>query len=124
MRNYISLKSNLDFKAVYKKRNSLADKYLVMYIKENDLGLIRLGISVSKNVGNSVVRHRLTRLIRETMRLHEDKFNSSLDIVVVVRASANPQKFYNDRSKKPLKCSDIERSFLNLAKRHKILRVK
>ena len=123
MRKYTSLKSSLDFKAVYKTHNSLADKYLVMYVKENDLELIRLGISVSKNVGNSVVRHRLTRLIRETMRLHEDKFNSSLDIVVVVRASANPRKFYNDKLKKPLKCSDIERSFLNLAKRHKILKV-
>ena len=121
MRRFISLKSNFDFKAVYKKHNSIADKYLIMYVKENNLGFIRLGISVSKNVGNSVVRHRLTRLIREAMRLHEDKFNSSLDIVVVARASANPQKYYNDKLKKPLKCSDIERSFLNLAKRHKIL---
>ena len=119
MRKYTSLKSSFDFKAVYKTHNSLADKYLVMYVRENDLNMIRLGISVSKNVGNSVVRHRLTRLIRETMRLQEDKFNSSLDIVVVVRASTNPRN--NEKLTKPLKCSDIERSFLNLAKRHKIL---
>lgn len=121
MKKFTSLKSSLDFKTVYKTHNSIADKYLIMYVRENDLDILRLGISVSKNVGNSVVRHRLTRLIRESMRLHEDEFNSGLDIVVVVRASANPQKYHNDKKMKPLKCSDIERSFLNLAKRHKIL---
>ena len=121
MRKFTTLKSSFDFRAVYKTHNSIADKYLIMYVRENSLGSTRLGISVSKNVGNSVVRHRLTRLIRETMRLHEDEVNSSLDIVVVVRASTNPRKYYKDKQKKPLKCSDIERSFLNLAKRHKIL---
>ena len=118
MRRFISLKSNFDFKAVYKKHNSIADKYLIMYVKENNLGFIRLGISVSKNVGNSVVRHRLARLIREAMRLHEDKFNSGLDIVVVARESACPQKKSDE---KPLKCQDVERSLLHLGRMHKVL---
>lgn len=48
----------------------------------------RLGVSVSKKVGNSVVRHRITRLIRESYRLHEDMFNSGLDMAVIARVSA------------------------------------
>ena len=58
-----SLKKNKDFQIVYRTGNSLANRSLVMYKKENGLGKNRLGISVSKKVGNSVVRHHLTRLI-------------------------------------------------------------
>ena len=57
-----SLKKNHQFQFVYKYGKSYANKYLVMYIKENGTERNRLGISVSKKVGNSVVRHRVTRL--------------------------------------------------------------
>ena len=88
MKDYTSLKKNIDFQKVYKEGKSKANKYLVMYVLPNDLGINRLGISVSKKVGNSVVRHHLTRLIRESYRLNSNMFNSSLDIVVVVRTTA------------------------------------
>ena len=74
-----SLKKNKDFQIVYRKGQSYANKYLVMYIYQNQSERNRLGISVSKKVGNSVVRHRLTRLIRESYRLQEDKFQNGLD---------------------------------------------
>lgn len=83
-----SLKKNKDFQVVYRKGKSYANKYLVMYILKNDMEINRVGISVSKKVGNSVVRHHLTRLIRESYRLNEEKFNSGLDIVVVMRTTA------------------------------------
>ena len=73
-----SLKKNMDFQKVYNGGKSYANKYLVMYVLENNLNKNRIGISVSKKVGNSVIRHRITRLIRESYRLHEDMFNSSL----------------------------------------------
>ena len=74
-----SLKKNDQFREVYKNGRSLANKYLVIYVLENNLEINRLGISVSKKVGNSVVRHHLARLVRESYRLHEDMFNSGLD---------------------------------------------
>ena len=67
---------------------SYANRHLVLYVLDNQTGHNRLGISVSKKVGNSVVRHRVTRLIRESYRLHEDMFNSGLDMVVIARKSA------------------------------------
>ena len=83
-----SLKKNQDFQAVYRKGKSYANRLLVMYVLENNSGRNRLGISVSKKVGNSVVRHHVTRLVREGYRLHENIFNSGLDIVVVARSNA------------------------------------
>ena len=62
-----SLKKNRQFQFVYKNGKSYVNKYLVMYVKENGTGINRIGISVSKKVGNSVVRHRVTRLIRDCL---------------------------------------------------------
>ena len=95
MKDYTSLKKNIDFQKVYKEGKSKANKYLVMYVLPNELGNNRLGISVSKKVGNSVVRHHLTRLIRESYRLNSNMFNSSLDIVVVVRATARDENYHS-----------------------------
>lgn len=105
-----SLKKNEDFQSVYKNGKSYANKYLVMYIMENDQNKNRLGISVSKKVGNSVVRHHITRLIRESYRLHEKIFNSGLDIVVIARVSAAAVSF-----------CEIESALLHLGKLHGIL---
>ncbi len=81
-----------------------------MYVADNDLNINRLGIQVSKKVGNSVVRHRLTRLIRESYRLNSEMFNSGLDIVVIARTTAK------DRTYK-----EIESAIMHLAKIQKIL---
>ena len=107
-----SLKKNSDFKNIYTHGKSFANKYLVMYVLENDLGINRIGISVSKKVGNSVVRHRVTRLIRESYRLHENIFNSSLDIVIVARKSTFDVGY-----------AEIESALLHLGKLHHILKI-
>ena len=90
-----SLKKNNDFQLVYKTGTSYANRYLVMYLKENQLSRNRIGISVSKKVGNSVVRHHLTRLIRESYRLNEEKFCCGYDIVVVVRVNGKNQNYHS-----------------------------
>lgn len=107
-----SLKKNRQFQFVYKNGRSRANKYLVMYVKENGLGMNRIGISVSKKVGNSVVRHRITRLVRESYRLHEKVFNSGLDMVIVARVSAADVGYY-----------EIESALLHLAKLHGVVKV-
>ena len=107
-----SLKKNSDFKNVYTHGKSYANKYLVMYMLENNKDMNRLGISVSKKVGNSVVRHRITRLVRESYRLHENIFNSGLDIVVVARKSASIVKY-----------AEIESALLHLGKLHNIVNI-
>lgn len=104
-----SLKKNSDFQQVYRHGTSYANRYLVMYVLENQYMKNRLGISVSKKVGNSVVRHRVTRLIRESYRLNELLFKKSLDIVVIARPSAKEKSY-----------QEIESALLHLAKKHQI----
>lgn len=98
MKEYTSLKKNIDFQKVYRNGKSKANKYLVMYVLPNNLSINRLGISVSKKVGNSVVRHHLTRLLRESYRLHEEMFHSGWDIVVIVRVSAKNEGYHKLKS--------------------------
>ncbi len=98
MRFSESLKKNEDFRRVYKNGKSYADRLLVMYILKNGTEKNRFGISVSKKVGNSVVRHHLTRLLRESYRLHEEIFHSGWDIVVVVRAGAKNASYHQINS--------------------------
>ena len=105
-----SLKKSKDFQNVYNKGNSYANRLLVMYVLENHTDKNRLGISVSKKVGNSVIRHHLTRLIREGYRLQEDMFNSGLDIVVIARSTARNISYH-----------ETESALLHLGGLHKVI---
>ena len=104
-----SLKKNKDFQTVYRQGKSYANKYLVLYNMENQTEKNRIGISVSKKVGNSVVRHHLTRLIRESYRLQEECFQRGYDLVVIARQSA-----------KDVTYKEMESALIHLGKLHKI----
>ncbi len=111
MKNYQVIKKNEDFRKVYSAGKSRANRLLVMYILENGTDATRFGISVSKKVGNSIVRHRLARLIRESIRLNTDKFVSGYDIVIVARAGL-----------KGLGYMETESALLHVYKIHGILK--
>ena len=106
-----SLKNNQQFRFVYKNGRSYANKYFIMYVKENGLDKNRIGISVSKKVGNSVVRHRITRLLRESIRLNESKIKDGYDVVFIARNLAKDRSY-----------DEISRSVLHLCKIHNILK--
>lgn len=106
-----SLKKNRQFQYVYRNSKSYANRYFVMYVRENGLDENRIGISVSKKVGNSVVRHRVKRLVKENYRLQENRFNSGLDIVIVARPGAAAINYYETQS-----------ALLHLAGLHKIMK--
>ncbi|MCL2865214.1 MAG: ribonuclease P protein component [Lachnospiraceae bacterium] len=93
-----SIKKNHDFQKIYKQGKSYANKYLVMYVLENEKNENRLGISVSKKVGNSVIRHRITRLIREAYRLSELFFRCGIDIIIVARVAAKEINYFEIKS--------------------------
>ena len=80
-----------------------------MYVKRKNNTERRIGISVSKKVGNSVVRHRVTRLIRESFRLNKERLATGLDIVVVARVAAAVSDY-----------KSIYHSFLHLCGLHNI----
>ncbi len=112
-----SLKKNKDFRYVYQNGRSRANSSLVMYVLPNSdinksrVPQNRIGISVSKKVGNSVVRHKLIRRLRECYRLNEEMFVRGLDIVIVARPGAKDVTYLV-----------LERALLDLAERQKIIR--
>ena len=106
-----SMKKTKDFHNVYENGKSYANKYIVVYVWENGSSINKLGISCSKKIGNSIVRHRFARLVREAYRLQENVFNSGLDIVVVARACAREATFF-----------DIQDSLIRLAGKARIMK--
>lgn len=107
-----SIKKNFQFRFVYNKGKSLANRLLVMYVVKNKkyTDTNRLGISVSKKVGKSVVRSRVTRLIKESYRLSEEDIKQGYDIVVIARVSANGADY-----------KEINKALLSLLKKHNLL---
>lgn len=104
----ISLKKQ-QFPPVYQKGKSVADPCIVVYVLENGLAVNRLGITVSKKIGNSVVRSRVKRIIKEAYRLQQHSFREGYDIVVIARQAAKEKK-----------STDMEKSLLKLAKAARI----
>lgn len=107
-----SIKKNFQFRFVYNKGKSLANRLLVMYVVKNKkyTDTNRLGISVSKKVGKSVVRSRVTRLIKESYRLSEEDIKQGYDIVVIARVSAKGADY-----------KEINKALLSLLKKHDLL---
>ncbi|WP_125141554.1 ribonuclease P protein component [Clostridium transplantifaecale] len=110
MKKFNSIKKNNDFQKVYRTGKSYANRLLIMYVMRAEREDTRIGISVSKKVGNSVVRHHVTRLVRESYRLNKDKVKTGLDIVVVARAAAKDSDF-----------KKIESAYMHLCGLHNIL---
>lgn len=106
MRGFDSLKKTEEFQAVYRARHNAADRSMIMYEAE---GTGRIGIVCSRKVGNSVVRHRFIRLVREAYRKNKEHIQKDRDLIVIARESA-----------KGLGFSEIEESFISLMKRLKI----
>ena len=109
MKRFPSIKKYDDFRRVYSTGRSRANRSMVMYLRENGTERNRIGISASKKIGNSVVRHRMVRLVREAFRLHVQETKQGYDIVVVVRATAVGQTY-----------QEIEQAYLHLLQLHGI----
>lgn len=85
------LRGGGEFQRVYRRKRSVSDDVLIVYGCENERPHPRLGLSVSRKVGNAVVRNRWKRLIREAFRLSQVKLPVGIDLVVLPRPGVTPQ---------------------------------
>lgn len=108
--NTLGLKKDTDFRKVYKHGKSFANKYLVVYILKNNLNINRVGFSVSKKVGKSIVRSRVRRLLKESYRLSCDgNIESGYDLIFIARIPCNESDY-----------KTINKSIINVIKKSKI----
>ncbi len=103
------LRKKSDFDAIYRAGRSVPDRYVVLFLRKNDLPYSRTAFLASKKVGNSVQRNRAKRLMRESYRLNEDKFSAGYDIIFIARNTINGRKL-----------KDVEKSMMNAAARGKV----
>ena len=72
--------------------NQLGKRYqaahFTVILKHNGLGITRLGITVSKKIGNAVKRNKVKRLIREIFRLHKTSIPQGYDILIAAKKGA------------------------------------
>ena len=88
LRSQYRLRRGRDFQKVYRRRTVVSDPLLIVYSCENDCDYPRIGLSVSRKVGNAVVRNRWKRLLREAFRLRRAELPAGIDLVVSPRPGA------------------------------------
>lgn len=101
------IKKNEEFSHVFKHGHSVANRQFVLYMlpKEGQANF-RLGLSVSKRVGNAVTRNRLKRYIREVFQSKKDQLVASVDYVVIARKPAAEMRL-----------SEVEQSLLHVMRK-------
>jgi ribonuclease P protein component len=75
-----------EFNHVYGRKCSVSNQWIILYGCRNELGRTRLGLSVSRKVGNAVVRNRFKRLLREAFRVSRSALPIGLDLIVLPRS--------------------------------------
>jgi ribonuclease P protein component len=79
-----------DFQRALRRRASASDSWGVVFGHPNGLSHPRLGLSVSKRLGNAVVRNHWKRLLREAFRQVRPQLPLGIDLIVIPRISAPP----------------------------------
>ena len=85
MKKRFRVKKEKDFNAIFKEGKSFANRKFVIYRLENDEQHFRVGLSVSKKLGNAVMRNQIKRRIRHILIEHKNQLVENVDFVVIAR---------------------------------------
>lgn len=101
MNKIYRLRSNMEFKQVYTGGKSYWNRNLILYVKRTNTGNTRVGYSITKKIGNSVVRNKIRRRMKEIYRLKFDYIKDNFDLIFI------PKKNVVDISYKELESAMV-----------------
>nr|WP_295972440.1 ribonuclease P protein component [uncultured Bacillus sp.] len=94
MRKEYRVKKNQDFQEIFKKGTSAANRQFVVYtLKKPEQHHFRIGLSVSKKIGNAVTRNQIKRYIRQAFLELEEQLHNDADYVIIARKPAAEMDF-------------------------------
>lgn len=103
------LRNNMEFKKVYSGGKNYWNRNLVLYVRKNNMEHSRVGYSITKKIGNSVVRNKVRRRMKEIYRLEFNNIKAGYDIIII------PKKNIVDISYR-----DLESAMLHILKLSKV----
>lgn len=109
MKKRFRVKKEKDFNAIFKEGKSFANRKFVIYRLENDEQHFRVGLSVSKKLGNAVMRNQIKRRIRHILIEHQNQLVENVDFVVIARKGVEILEY-----------AEMEKNLLHVLKLSKI----
>ena len=109
MKKRFRVKKEKDFSAIFKKGESFANRKFVIYRLENNETHFRVGLSVSKKLGNAVTRNQIKRRIRHIIQNAKGSLVEDVDFVVIARKGVETLEY-----------AEMEKNLLHVLKLSKI----
>ena len=109
MKKNFRVKREKDFKAIFKDGTSFATRKFVVYQLENQQNHFRVGLSVSKKLGNAVTRNQIKRRIRHILQSVKGSLVEHVDFVVIARKGVETLEY-----------AEMEKNLLHVLKLSKI----
>ncbi|OIK13852.1 ribonuclease P protein component [Bacillus sp. MUM 116] len=95
MKKELRVKKNKDFQEIFQKGYSFANRQFVVYsLKKEGQEIFRIGLSVSKKLGNAVTRNQIKRYIRQAIFELKDQLYAGNDYIIIARKPAAEMDFF------------------------------
>lgn len=89
------IKKSWEFKKIYRYGRTVVSRNIVLYYCPNDLEINRLGFSIRKKVGKSVIRNRIRRIYREALLEVNKQLLKGFDFVIIARKPSTGVSFHD-----------------------------
>lgn len=87
MKKHVIVRNNREFTNIIETGKVYKNKFLVIYIKQNNYNKNRFGVTVGTKVGNAVIRNKFKRQIRNIVDNCKNFYSKDLDYIIIVRKS-------------------------------------